>query len=247
MKKCLPGTWYCRHQCRTSIRHHLDHYGLAAKLKYDIPIWMGPSARKILDAAAIFLPDAYRPKNVIGFKHLEPLHLGPFTLTPYLVDHSAYDSYALLVEADGERLFYSGDFRGHGRKGRLLGRLVADPPKNVDVMLMEGSTLGRSGLDDQYPTEGELEERFQELFTAVEGMVLVWCSGQNIDRLVTVYRACRRSGRQFVADMYTAHILQSIGNPRLPQPGWSGFRVYLPWSQKQTIIKQKLFDFAKTF
>jgi len=32
----------------------------------------------------------------------------------FLVDHSAYDAYALLVEADGERLFYSGDLRDVG-------------------------------------------------------------------------------------------------------------------------------------
>ena len=35
--------------------------------------------------------------------------LGPFTTVPFLVDHSAYDAYAIMVEADGTRLFYSGD------------------------------------------------------------------------------------------------------------------------------------------
>jgi type II secretory pathway component GspD/PulD (secretin) len=29
-----------------------------------------------------------------------PIVLGPFTITPFLVDHSAYDAYAILVEAD---------------------------------------------------------------------------------------------------------------------------------------------------
>ena len=46
------------------------------------------------------------------------IEIGPFRITPQLVDHSAFDAYALLVEADGKRVYYSGDFRAHGRKGR---------------------------------------------------------------------------------------------------------------------------------
>ena len=226
---------------------HLDHYGLAHRLPTSVPILIGPAAQRLLDAASAFLPGAIEFGNTVHLEHESPIALGPFLLTPYLVDHSAYDAYALLVEAEGQRLFYSGDFRGHGRKGSLFERFIADAPKNIDVLLMEGSTLGRSGIDDQYPSESELEDRFAELFHQAEGLALVWCSGQNIDRLVTIYRACRRVGRQFIADMYTAHVLRAIGNPRLPQPGWAGFRVFLPSSQKQTIIRKGLFDLASSF
>ncbi len=226
---------------------HLDHYGLAPKLLQEIPVLIGSAALRILEAASQFIPSEVNFKNTIEIKDKTPITIGPFTLTPYLVDHSAYDAYGLLVEADGQRLFYSGDFRGHGRKGKLLDRFVAQPPKDIDVLLMEGSTLGRFGVDDKYPSESELESKFLETFDSTKGMPLVWCSGQNIDRLVTIYRACRHSGRQFITDMYTACVLQSIGNKRLPQPGWTGFRVYLPWLQKQTIIRKELFALAKSF
>lgn len=43
--------------------------------------------------------------------HRSALQLGPFTVTPYLVDDSAFDAYALLVEAVGRRVLYSGDLR----------------------------------------------------------------------------------------------------------------------------------------
>jgi len=226
---------------------HLDHYGLVHRLPTDTPILIGPAARKILEAASVFVPGDVSFRNVTDLNDRTPIRLGPFTLTPYLMDHSAYDAYALLVEADGQRLFYSGDFRGHGRKGKLLDRLIARSPRDIDVLLMEGSTLGRSGIDDEYPTESELERRFVGLFDETRGMALVWSSGQNIDRLVTVYRACRKAGRQFIADMYTASVLRAIGNPRLPQSGWAGFRVFLPWTQKRTIIRKELFDLAKSF
>lgn len=46
--------------------------------------------------------------------HGKPIDIGVFKITPYLVDHSAYDAYSLLIEAEGKRLLYSGDFRAHG-------------------------------------------------------------------------------------------------------------------------------------
>ena len=82
-----------------------------------IPIGIGAAGQRILDRAADWLD---RPKLddrvLIHWQSGKPVTLGPFTITPLLVDHSAYDAYALLIEADGQRLFYSGDFRGHGRK-----------------------------------------------------------------------------------------------------------------------------------
>lgn len=78
-------------------------------------------------------------------------------------------------------------------------------------------------------------------------MVLVWAAAQNIDRLVTIYKSCRKINRLFIVDMYTASVLRAIENPRLPQPGWTQFRVFLPWRQKRIIRDLKLFDFAKSF
>ena len=44
-----------------------------------------------------------------------PVSIGPFTVQAYAVDHAAPDAIAVLVEAEGKRLFYSGDFRSGGR------------------------------------------------------------------------------------------------------------------------------------
>ena len=58
-------------------------------------------------------------------------------------------------------------------------------------------------------------------------MPLVWCSGQNLDRIVTIFKACRKSGRQFIVDLYTAEMLRATGNERMPQASWDGIRVFL--------------------
>ena len=43
-------------------------------------------------------------------------------------------------------------------------------------------------------------------FRDTGGLVATFSSAQNIDRLVTVYRAARRAGRTLVVDLYTATV-----------------------------------------
>lgn len=224
---------------------HQDHYGLAHRLPVETPFLIGQAAEAILSAAALFSPAGLKLKNVRHLVDRTPITLGPFTVTPFLVDHSAYDAYAVLVEADGRRLFYTGDFRAHGRKAVLTDRLIADPPEGVDVLLMEGTCVGRD--DQAFPTEDALVPRFVELFEQTPGLPLVWCSGQNLDRIVSVFKACRRAGRQFIVDLYTAEMLRATGNDRMPQASWDGIRVFLPFNQKLKIKTENAFDVSNPY
>ena len=226
---------------------HLDHYGLACRLPPATTFLMGEAAQRILEAATVFTRGGSTFENVIHLVDRKPISMGPFTITPYLMDHSAYDSYAVLIEADGQRVFYTGDLRGHDRKAALFNRLLDNPPEDVDVLLMEGTTIQRQGTDTGFPTEDELEADLVRIFKATPGMPLVWCSGQNIDRLVTVFRAAKRSGRRLILDMYTAHILAATGNPHLPQSHWEEVSVFLPFSQKMRIVQDKAFAIAEKY
>lgn len=226
---------------------HLDHYGLASRLPPNTMFLMGEAAERILTAAAVFIPSAKPLANVTHLEDGKPLRFGPFTITPFLMDHSAYDSYAVLVEADGRRLFYTGDLRGHGRKGKLFDKLVTHPPQNVDVLLMEGTTLKRLGTEDGFPTEGDIENKLVDIFKATKGMPLVWCSGQNIDRLVTVFRAAKRSGRQLIVDMYAAHVLDATQKASIPQAKWKELRVFLPQGEKRRIKNQEAYKVSDQY
>jgi ribonuclease J len=52
---------------------------------------------------------------------------------------------------------------------------------------------------------------FVDRFKATAGMALVACSAQNIDRVVTVYRASKRTGRTLIVDAYAAEVLKATG------------------------------------
>ena len=221
---------------------HLDHVGLAYLAGQNLPVALGAATHRILAAAAPFVPRPWLPLNPVAFTSGQTLSFGPFRVTPMLVDHSAYDAYALLVEAGGRRLFYSGDLRGHGRKAALFECLVARPPRDIDVLLLEGSSLGRLDADRTFPTEAEVEAGFIEAFGATPGMVLVAASAQNIDRMVSLYRACKRAGRTLVIDLYAAEILRATQNPNIPQSHWPNVAVYVPHYQRVRIKQTGRFD-----
>jgi ribonuclease J len=220
---------------------HQDHYGLAKYLRPGIQVIIGQAAKQILNAAINFSPSGVAFKNTISLQDRVSIQLGPFEITPFLVDHSAYDAYSLLISAGGKRIFYSGDFRGHGRKAGLFEKFIANPPKDVDVLLMEGTVIGRA--DDEEPeTEDDLVSEFVRELDSAEGLTLIWSSGQNIDRIVTIFKACIQVKRQLIIDLYTAEILRATGNEKLPQGTWKGIRVYLPEYQRRQAKRLKMFD-----
>jgi ribonuclease J len=219
---------------------HRDHWGLIPKINPEIPLVMGKATESIIRAAADFVPDAVKLKAAQYLENGKPIQVGPFTILPRLVDHSGFDAYAMTVEAGGKRLFYSGDLRAHGRKGSLFEALLSNPPKDIDIMLMEGSSLGRLTEDQSFPSEAALEETFVDRFKDTAGMALVACSAQNIDRVVTVYRAAKRTGRTLIVDAYAAEVLKATGQDSIPKPapGWSNLAVFIPHSQRVQLVKK---------
>ena len=226
---------------------HFDHYGLIQKAPSSTRIFIGSDAEKILRAAIPFGSFGVAFKNVTHYQHRVRFEAGPFQITPFLNDHSAFDAYSFLVEADGKSLFYSADFRGHGRKARLFDQFLKTAPKKVDVLLMEGTTIGREGGKEIIKSETDLEQEIFESLKVTTGLALAYFSPQNIDRFVTFFRASKRSGRTFVVDLYLAHILDALGRKSLPSPRGNDLRVFLPSTMKRRIIREKSFDFVAPY
>jgi ribonuclease J len=90
---------------------------------------------------------------------------------------------------------------------------------------MEGTNLGSN---KPWVTEDDLEAKFVTLFKETTGRVFVAWSAQNVDRTVTLYRACKKSGRTLVVDLYTAEVLDLLREfGRIPQPDWPNLKVVI--------------------
>ena len=216
---------------------HFDHYGLLSYAHPDIPVYMSRGAKELIEVSNIFTPNKTGAINykIIGNKR--HFKIGDITVTPYLVDHSAFDARAFLLEGEGKRVFYSGDFRAHGRKSVLFRRMVKDPPKDIDCLLMEGSMLGR----DNRPYEDEIavETKIEQILKEADNITFLFASSQNIDRLVSAYKACLRTKSIFVIDIYTAYILDRLRkvSDSIPQFNWKNVRVKFLKNQADTLAK----------
>jgi ribonuclease J len=220
---------------------HQDHWGLVGQLQSGIPVYIGEAACRILKEAAFFSSGvALDPAGFL--RHREPFVLGPFTITPFLNDHSAFDTYSLLIDAGGRRLFYSADFQAHGRKADMFAEFVRKPPTVVDVILIEGTNLQSEGSPKSGPTEQEVEKDLIQTFKTTSGTVLAMYSAQNIDRLVTMFRACVQAGRHLVLDLYAASIAAATGNPNIPKAGFDQLLVYVPLRQRVQVKESREFE-----
>jgi ribonuclease J len=201
---------------------HQDHYGLLEETPRDWPVFCGEATKRLIQlTSGIFGNPIDRDFKL--WKSGSLFEIGPFRITPHLTDHSAFDAYMLLIEVEGKRILYSGDFRTHGRKSALVDRFIAAPPANIDVLLMEGTNLGS---DKSCVAESELESAFEALFRQTKGRVFVSWSAQNIDSTVTLYRACLKTGRTLVVDLYAAEVMEMLGEfGKLPRPDWTGIKV----------------------
>jgi len=233
-ESCLPDSvQHLFHQSGKSIdgvllsHPHLDHYGLAGEIPTEIPVYCGKASWDLMKATARFSPNNYSLPTVEHFEAWEKFQRGDFTITPYLMDHSAFDSYGFLISTAGKNIFYSGDFRGHGRKSKLLARLPHSLPE-IDALLMEGTLVGNRSNEIQ-ASESDLEDKFVKIIEQTQGIILVTTSSQNIDRLVTIFKAAKRCNRMFVIDFYTAEILDILKQyAKLPNATWPKIRVCYP-------------------
>jgi len=216
---------------------HKDHYGFMDRINPSCPVWMGHATHLLIEISNTF---GGKPvlNNVHYFEHDKEFKIGDITIHPYLMDHSAYDAYAFLIKADGKSLVYSGDFRLHGKKAKIFDLFKSKIEKDVDYLLLEGSAIDRN---EEFKTETELEDEFVETFKQTKGINLVFVSGQNIDRLVIIYNACKRTGKTFLIDFYTAYVLKTINekvNKKIPSVGkFPEIKVYYPYRLTDRMIK----------
>lgn len=212
--------------------YHSDHLGLVYRAHKDIPVYMGEGCYKIVSAS-----DRYKSRDTItpkGFlRHRQKIVIGDITVTPFLCDHSAFDSYMLLCEADEESVLYTGDFRSNGRKP--FEWLLNSLPKKVDKLICEGTTLSRDGYVPQ--TETALEEKAAKLFSETRGPVFVLQSSMNIDRIVTMYRAARKTGRVFLEEAYMAEIATAAGE-HIPNPQFADVYAFITSSSRYKFIEK---------
>ena len=181
--------------------YHGDHIGEFEKVDHATPIYMGEVAQEMFLNLCKHLPDKDidAVRRFRTFQPAERISIGDMVVTPYRVDHSAYDAYMFLIQCEGKRILHTGDFRTHGWTGKGVAAVLERHVKKVDVLLCEGTMLSRQG--EELLSEYDLSEKAKPIFRD-NRHVFVLCSSTNIDSLASFYKAANAVGRLVVADRY---------------------------------------------
>ena len=195
--------------------YHGDHVGRFKEIPENIPLYMGKATRDVMkniyealsgtdgrdDEALRILKD---DKRIRTFHENVPVtDIKDFTITPYTVDHSAYDAYMFLIETPDDKgkkvILHTGDFRGHGYRGkngetilRVIDRYVHRNGRKVDILITEGTMMTRG--NEKVLTEGELQQQAYEELKNYKYVFLI-CSSTNLDSLTSFYCAAEKTGK----------------------------------------------------
>lgn len=124
-------------------------------------------------------------------KEPEGIVVGDIKVTPFFNCHSIYDSHMFLIEADGKRIWHTGDYREHGYMGKGLFPTLKKYATDIDVLIIEGTMLKR---DDKCIHEREVSQKMACVMQAFK-YVFVLASATDIERLATIKEAAKRAGK----------------------------------------------------
>lgn len=228
--------------------YHGDHVGRIMEIPENIPIYMGETARKVMQNIHKHLSYIDGVEGELHKKEYELLandsrihtfhydsakrcfdcirEIPLFTVEPYSVDHSAYDAYMFLIEAEDEEkesgkkvIVHTGDFRGHGRRGKVMLKMIDyyihqnrgnkmlssingnnANKREVDVLITEGTMMSR--LSEDVKTELQLQMEAAAYLKEHRHVFLV-CSSTNLESLASFYQAWQSASLPYRGYMYT--------------------------------------------
>lgn len=191
--------------------YHSDHLGLNCFVPDWVPQYMGAGARDVVmcryKTQASRQKELNRIEKFMTYEANRTIDVGgkgKIFVTPYIVSHSAFDSYMLKIECEGKTILHTGDFRKHGYLGKGLFPTLRKFVGQVDIVITEGTMLGR--MSEKVVTENDIRLTVGK-FLCSHKYVFALCSSTDIDRLAGLKEACKGSRRNFVVIRYQKNIL----------------------------------------
>lgn len=190
--------------------YHMDHLGQLTSALPEIPLYMGELSKEIAIISAEYQDkDLYlRLLGANTFRGGEAFTIGNIHIRPLVIDHSAADSYMFVIEAEGKRVLYTGDFRMHGLRHHILEKLVNTYIGEVDVLITEGTSLSRDA--DECISEAAVLEDISSYIQDGK-YVFVMCSSTNIDRIMGIWQNMP-TDKVLICDAYQKKILDTVIN-----------------------------------
>jgi len=188
---------------------HADHYGalLARPVNPRIKVFMSEIMEDVIRITAKMPSEPQKlTADIHYFRKGHKFIVGGFVITPFLMDHTAAESFAFLIEAGRKRVIYTGDYREHGVKAAAFKQLLAAKTGPIDALITEGTQAGM----EKGPTEPEIMAHIEANLKGRDGPLYVMCAGQDIGLLTSLAHLAKNTRRFLVVDGYVALLLERL-------------------------------------
>lgn len=222
---------------------HADHASYVHYLRPDIPIYCSEASKLVLKAVEetskgggasdlVTLTEKFsikpnkqggyskargeervRERKFVDLLPEKPVKIDSIEIEGWPVDHSIPGVMGLIVRTSEGSIACTADLRFHGRRGKDTEKFV-EAAKGVDVLLCEGTRLEKTGSG----TEESVENDIRNVIMQTTGLVVANWPSRDLDRLLSLYNACKASGRTLVLDMRQAYLLKLFEESEL----WKG-------------------------
>ena len=229
--------------------YHGDHMGRLRDILPDIPLYMGCATRRVLQTIAGATEDIRMLRllgdneHILEFEQGKTYCIGDMKVTPYSVDHSAYDAHMFLIETPDKVILHTGDYRMHGYRGHkmleVIKKLVKKYGKRrVDVLITEGTMM--TGDTEKYYREIDMQKEMTAHFKE-HRYVFVLCSSTNLDTLASFYQAAKKNEMGVYSNWYVVDQLKNFTETagRLAPSGIYTFEGVFPVNFGKTLVSKK--------
>jgi ribonuclease J len=199
---------------------HFDHVAHLEYLHPQIPVYMGETAKKILDSNAETTSNNYFAEGaeIRQFRSGQEISVGDLKVTPIHVDHSVPGAYGFLVETSEGVVAYTGDLRQHGPRGDMTHEFIekakgAEP----EALIIEGTRVFDVEKRKNF-SEDSVREESEKVIRESDRLALAMRYPKDLDRFRTFHDIAKETGRKLVTSMKTAHLLQALKDDPLGLP-----------------------------
>jgi mRNA degradation ribonuclease J1/J2 len=207
---------------------HIDHMGGLGALDQRVPVYMSAdSARLYHELGVMGELEIREHENVNPIDYDRSITVGDIKVTCIQVDHDVIGACGFLIEADGKRICYTGDYRYHGYHPEISAAF-AEKCKGADLMISEGVTISFADVDMlslegpmRDNTEYTLLEKMRSYAKEEEKLIVINNYNRNVERIHRFTEVVAEAGRTLVLEPEQADYVAAF------YPG-DNFAIYLP-------------------
>lgn len=177
---------------------HEDHVGAVAHLwrRFECPLYCSAFTAEILRAK--FKDVGERAPDIEVVVPYEEVRIGSFTAIFIPVSHSIPDTFSVCIRTPRGQVLHSGDWNldpapvvGAATNGDDFRALV----KEQEMLAYIGDSTN-SEVDGRSGSESKVEDGLFHEFEKCGGKIVVTTFSSNIGRVLSIYRAAKRAGRE---------------------------------------------------